>query len=592
MTLSTTPVTIQALRDTIPESPLPGGVTAVVRWLFHVPQWIQVGGGILAGLVAIMLAVFIWRGRIQILDRLLGLSSPARWSLAVTVVVIATLVAGAGKVSWDYMMHDNDFCTSCHVMTTAFDRFTSSKHAELNCHDCHQQSIFDSMHELNMWVLERPEEIGGHTVVPTARCTDCHDAASADSSFAQIAGTGGHRTHLESDSSALAEAMCVTCHGQEVHRFMPASETCGQSDCHASEDTEIVLGEMAGQTGLHCTVCHSFTAEVGRETARDTALASLVPSQSQCVSCHEMELLLTVFESDTDPHGATCGSCHDPHGQETPAQAEATCAAAGCHAGADTLSAFHVGIDSAALEGCLGCHDAHLWTAPGDNCSACHADILTAAPRLVSAAGLPEADFGHSEHADLECSDCHASEESHGFVFAGSPAACTACHHDPETVRSDCASCHQEEEMRARVAVTAILDLEVWSEQRGRELPFGHEEHADLACADCHDSGTPSVFNQCADCHAEHHEPSAACSACHTERPAEDAHDIEVHVSTCGGAGCHAEAGYGELEETTEFCLSCHQDEADHEPDDSCVRCHLSARGGLLEARPEQVGSR
>ncbi|MCA9722291.1 MAG: hypothetical protein KC489_07795, partial [Gemmatimonadetes bacterium] len=89
----------------------------------------------------------------------------------------------------------------------------------------------------------------------------------------RIATTAGHRTHLESDSTALKDVQCVTCHGAEVHAFLPASQTCGQSGCH--ENLKITLGKMAEQTTWHCNTCHQFTAEVPLLATRDSAAGTL-----------------------------------------------------------------------------------------------------------------------------------------------------------------------------------------------------------------------------------------------------------------------------------------------------------------------------
>jgi len=66
--------------------------------------------------------------------------------------------------------------------------------------------------------------------VATAICSSCHvNGPEQKEAWQRIAQTAGHRVHFESDSSALAEVEGVTCHGQEVHKFVPVTETCPQS---------------------------------------------------------------------------------------------------------------------------------------------------------------------------------------------------------------------------------------------------------------------------------------------------------------------------------------------------------------------------
>src|SRR6185436_12687281 len=109
------------------------------------------------------------------------------------------------------------------------------------------------------WVAERPLKIKEHSKVPNRVCEGCHVTADT-AKWQRIAATAGHRVHLESDSASLKNLQCVKCHGVEVHRFRAVDKTCGQSDCHKTTDTDIVLGKMALQTVRHCAGCHAFTA--------------------------------------------------------------------------------------------------------------------------------------------------------------------------------------------------------------------------------------------------------------------------------------------------------------------------------------------
>lgn len=648
--------------DTLPEPPLPGGLAGVIRWFFHVPQWIQIGGAVLAVFVGGWLAYRLWSGRREIWSWIRTRRTALQLAMA-GVAAAAVIAAGAfAKVSWDYTQHANEFCTACHVMGDAFRKFTQSEHADLECHDCHQQPISASMRQVYLWVLERPEEIGPHSPVPNERCAECHIQQDPDSTWQRIAATAGHRVHLESDSAALDTAMCVTCHGVEVHRFVPASQTCGQADCHAEEDTRIVLGRMAGQTGLHCVGCHEFTAPVSEQVPRDTAHQALVPTESQCLGCHEMQQVLADFQVEEDPHDGRCGWCHDPHAQETPAAAFATCTGSGCHSQPDTLSPFHQGIAHAVLEDCGACHEAHDWSAEGQDCASCHPDIPgarrvegglapvtrgahgtagdrlrsyraslragspsdgaregpsgpraradgatpgddwiapggdgspPAGPRAISQLTPPQEtrpdtlpyqrtdrEFDHAEHTDVACTECHSSAERHGQVTVTTARQCASCHHGPSARERSCTACHAEGTLTGRIGVQRSIRLAVWDGPRSRELGFDHAAHGELECGECH-VGAPLMpaARDCADCHEEHHEAHADCSACHAAPP-EDAHDLDVHLTSCTGAGCHGTQdgrAYGPeyRRASRSFCLSCHTDQIDHEPRRPCAECHL-----------------
>jgi hypothetical protein len=352
------------------ESPLPRGLAAIVRFFLDFPQPLQIAGVVVGVVVAAIVARLVWKRRAPIVRWLTTRPRTVYAWAAGVASLLAVAGAGAGMWGWHYVQHDNGFCTGCHVMGPAFVRFTESEHSQLECHDCHQQPVSASMRQLYLWVLERPEEIGEHAPVATEVCARCHIQEDPGETWQAIVSTQGHAVHLESDSSALADVQCVTCHGREVHRFLPLEETCAQSGCHAEEDTRIVLGEMAGaETSFHCVVCHEFAAPLG-----GGAEEALVPSIHDCAGCHEMEPLVADFVPAEDPHEAVCGMCHDPHEQAVEEQAFATCSSTGCHDAPETLTPFHRGLPAGVLDDCARCHSAHTWVVDGDDCTACHTD--------------------------------------------------------------------------------------------------------------------------------------------------------------------------------------------------------------------------
>lgn len=147
--------------------PLPGGVAAVLRFFFNLPQWFQIAGFVVGVIVAAFIVVFLWRGRAVILAWLKSRPRGAKIALLSATAVILLGFAGFSVVGYDYMQHNNGFCTGCHVMKVPFQRFAGSKHDSLSCHSCHQQSMFANLRQLYLWVAERPEKIGKHAKVPT-----------------------------------------------------------------------------------------------------------------------------------------------------------------------------------------------------------------------------------------------------------------------------------------------------------------------------------------------------------------------------------------------------------------------------------------
>ena len=602
------------------QSPLPGGVSAVVRFIFGVPQWIQIGGFFLGVAVAIAVLVYLWRRRAGIIGWIRTRERGVKVGMVVGLFALVVLAGGAGTVSWDYMQHDNGFCTGCHVMTKPFGAFQAraGKHDSLQCHDCHQQSLYASTRQLVLWVAERPEKIGKHAKVPTARCAACHvEGKEQKEKWQRIATTAGHRVHLESDSTALKDIQCVTCHGQEVHKFVPVSKTCQQEGCHVK--VEIKLGKMAEQTSLHCVTCHQFTADVPRLATRDSASGTLVPTNKQCLSCHEMQKVLAGFDPERDPHNGTCGMCHDPHKQSTAAEAAKSCATAGCHA-TWQKEPFHVGVAHRKVgQECILCHQPHSAKVDPSNCQGCHDNVrrsVVAGRRLNPPApfdtaralkriahvdrdgggpvtgflgwGWPTAppgtttpvadSFPHPKHQRLPCLTCHTSNLQHGRLTFEKPRGCQICHHQaPKT--NDCATCHRGDELPRLLSATVTVKVPDKA-PRVRAVAFAHSAHTGVGCTTCHTSSVTlaadSVVRTCQSCHADHHTTKAACATCHTGSDWKAPHARPALAHQACDA-CHSERVVAELTPTRQLCLTCHQPQTQHYPAKECTICHFQA---------------
>lgn len=184
--------------------------------------------------------------------------------------------------------------------------------------------------------------------------------------------------------------------------------------------------------------------------------------------------------------------------------------------------------------------------------------------------------FDHDEHTSLQCTECHVSEETHGRLTIRSSTDCQACHHDASRTADAgaCADCHDEEALSGSRPVSRLIHFSV-GDATQRDLPFHHGQHAELACAECHQD-RPSLSaagTECASCHLEHHDPDTRCAACHVEVEATHHPADRVHV-TCSGSGCHAEAGTADRTWSRSVCLACHQELEDHEPAGECAACH------------------
>ena len=216
------------------------------------------GGIILGGIVAVVVLVALWRRRRAIWTWLTTRERGVKLASPRAVGAVLLLMVGAGVKAYDYVMHDNDFCRGCHIFVPSGQAFVrpdtgtyllvnkvEGKHDSLSCHACHPFEIKAQTKELFYWIVERPDQVPPHAKVPRETCEQCHKQGEAKETWQRIATTAGHRTHLESDSSALKDVACLTCHARSAHRFQPADTTCAQQGCHLTDDVKIRLGRMA-----------------------------------------------------------------------------------------------------------------------------------------------------------------------------------------------------------------------------------------------------------------------------------------------------------------------------------------------------------
>jgi hypothetical protein len=590
------------------ESPLPGGVAEVTRFLLNtVPPWVQISGVVVGVIIGVVVLVYLFRRRRTIQAWLSSRTRGVQFAIAGAAMVLATGAVGMGTATWNYTQHSNDFCIGCHVMNPAFRRFQNveNKHGELSCHACHQQPLTASVRQLYLWVAERPEKIGEHATVPNQVCEGCHVTGDT-ATWQRVAATAGHRVHLESDSSALKDLQCVSCHGAEVHSFRPVSETCGQSGCHATSETGIVLGKMATQTVRHCTSCHGFTADVPALATRDSARGTLIPGKQECLGCHEMRRVLADFDEGKDPHGGKCGSCHNPHVQKTPADARASCTTAGCHANWRD-EPFHVGESHRKVgEQCLTCHLPHRAKADASDCVACHTSVRSRGSRRpplpfdttqalrrasVRPAAMPHQPRPVTRHSGItgpapDDGDAEPPGDDatlfavgigpppgggSGFGLTRSPpVAADSFPHARHAAKLACLTCHQTGDGHGRLT---------FERPRGCAICH-HQAPAQARCISCHQTeeyATPKRVTVTVTVPTRQPNP----------RPVDFLH--ARHVSrTC--VECHTTPVTLAPAPTTVQCKDCHSDH--HAAGRTCATCHTIADPKVAHTTPEVAHQR
>lgn len=489
--------------------------------------------------------------------------------LAVVGVLLAAGLGGSGYYAfraYDYIEHDNDFCMQCHLMQEPFEQFAESAHQDLGCKACHRPTLFERSSMGITAFVENPDEVSEHSPVPNEVCAECHVNGDPER-WRSVAASAGHRVHFESEDPVLEGLQCVECHATSIHEFAPIDRTCAQSQCHT--DNTIQLGGMSNLT-IHCAACHTFVAPAAVQPSLlgNELEAALLPDYDECFSCHVMRTLVEMPE--TDPHEGGCGACHNPHTQTDASEAFSSCASAGCHDDVSSLTPFHVGLDEAVVVDCRYCHQAHDFSLDGADCASCHegSSALAASEQLL--------EFAHSEHETVECASCHTSTEGHATAVVTGVQDCRSCHHT-EPVSQSCASCHAPGSGPAEsYQLVRAMSFTVGTSDSARTVAFPHEQHGAVDCASCHTQGlelaVPADLD-CQTCHVDHHTPESDCASCHTVAPVEAHPPTQTHV-TCSGAGCHTDVPFDTVPRTRAFCLGCHQDLTDHEPERPCAACH------------------
>ena len=638
----------EVLDSTVDHTLLPDAITPIVQWIFQKPPWLMWTGAIIAAVLALG-ALWWLRGHIKAVARFLTTrSGPVKAVLLGTALLLVVGTVAAGMKSYDFMMNDKRMCNGCHVFVpsgqvierpdtgdyTLVNKL-EGKHDTLNCHACHAFNARKEAVKMVLWMSGvRDSTIPKHGTVPRNVCEQCHKQGEAKETWQAIAKTAGHRTHLESDSSALqGKVECLTCHARSAHRFAPVDSTCSQQGCHLTQDVNIRLGAMAKQTGLHCMVCHKFTRVVPGLATFDSAKGALVPGSKQCFSCHAMRERLADFNPERDPHGGTCGMCHNPHENVKPKDALKSCADAGCHADWKKVD-FHEGKAHRKIATrCEACHAPHAARVDASDCVGCHesakaraaqrkqpplpfdtlkalqrtsgpletappswhgkgdAPIDDPPPREPDPPGAPPRPFSHSNHKKLQCITCHDVKSKASTVTFKAPRGCLICHHQAPS-KANCAACHDAARMQ-ELQVRETIHIQTTAPKapdRTREVAFSHEGHDQVTCLTCHTTPvtlapSPAVM-ACQGCHDQHHETGNDCAACHRSTTNWDAHTRESHVDC---VACHQGTTVSRLAPDRAFCLTCHDPKVDHQAGTECTVCHLLSTPS--EFRPQLMGA-
>jgi hypothetical protein len=625
LTQSRDTITGQALDSVVVTSPLPDPLVPVVQWIFQKPGWVMVGGIVLGAIVATAALAFLWRRRQPAWNWLRTRQRGVKVAMLGGMVAVLLVIFGTGVKTYNFMMHDNDFCAGCHIFVPSGQLFVrpdtgtyllvhklEGKHDTLSCHACHPFEIKAQTKELVAWMVARPEMIPPHGKVPREVCEDCHVTGPAKDTWKRVTTTAGHRAHLESDSTALKDVECLTCHARTAHRFQPADTTCAQQGCHFTDSVRIRLGRMSSRFDsgeplpneemLYCNSCHQFTADA-QFLASDSALALLRPASRQCFGCHEMRALLATYDPGREPHNGSCGMCHNPHTDVKPADALTSCSDAQCHADWRDVD-FHTGsAHRKVAERCETCHEPHAARVDASDCVGCHKEVrygprsrlrlrpplpfdTTAALRQTSSleplrslialgragghgAAPPEADPPERRtDSSSSPSDTFPFDTAQALKQTPSlepPRSLVA----PGRARGQGSAPSEEDPPERRIDAPVSSDT------------FPHDRHSKLACLTCHvlRDDERLTFEAPRGCQICHHQRSARadCGACHQPGELEPTLPTQVAVEVPDHDRRRRTVQFPHAKHDTLSCASCHVSPVTLAPPDSvltCAGCH------------------
>jgi hypothetical protein len=266
---------------------------------------------------------------------------------------VGLVVVGMGVGSlhlYDYTENEPKFCLSCHLMKDAFHSWETSVHKGINCHTCHQATLYEKNMMFVKTIFERPSEVSerphDHIIVPSTMCVTCHLAGEKE--IVKVSRSKGHSLHWFKENIE-----CTSCHAVELHKFDPEQKFCVNCHAHAKN----MLPKMKD---MACTDCHNF--RTGR----------LVPGNKECVECHAEKSPLTQPAGASRAHQPfECNDCHQVHNPKKEAKTSCT----ECHQGAMQRGKHPVHLKALGNE-CTTCHTPHQWriTKKGSAslCSQCH----------------------------------------------------------------------------------------------------------------------------------------------------------------------------------------------------------------------------
>jgi hypothetical protein len=242
---------------------------------------------------------------------------------------------------YDYTQHNPKFCTTCHLMTDAYDTWEGSAMHDLTCHECHVADMVTNIQHMVDVLTKDPQVVVKPAEIDNELCEECH--VSEDPQWLQVVNTDGHKVHFFGNGN---HADCIDCHGMELHVFRPPEEGC--QECH--DESRVHAAEEMDAT---CVTCHDFLANGNGD--------HFIPSErDDCITCH-FQMEETSMSLTSEAHlESSCTSCHNPHEEEVAEDCSK------CH---NVDEGLH---EVPAHSDCTSCHVPHVEVDIRETCVSCH----------------------------------------------------------------------------------------------------------------------------------------------------------------------------------------------------------------------------
>ncbi len=431
----------------------------------------------------------------------------------------------------------------------------------------------------------------------TLACSSCHSPTNFTSGGFKIAGTLGTLTGGGTGTTTNASVMSVASHSA-VAATVSSCATCHEAGLTTFQGvgTSIFLrpdkgsasGASNGADAAHgvgnaatadCASCHNPTSFTGGLPSNHIKLITPTPACSDCHAAGYGPGLSGMKHTDVT---GTCTSCHytatvfSGTGQGTngqPWQIPGTvgtpgtgnhlpingldCAASGCHAVSDALTATGAGFVTGTTPSLSA--TGHTTITSGLTCSACHAvGMAWKGVTILAAPTSLHIPPDNASAGTLACSGCHAVNNFNtgGWKIAGTLGTLTgggtgtttnasvmsvASHSAVAATVSSCATCHEAGLTTFQGVATSIFlrpdKGSASGASNGADAAHGVGNAATADCASCHNptsftGGLPSNHIKlitptpaCSDCHAagygpglsgmKHTDVTGTCTSCH-----------------------------------------------------------------------------